>query len=42
MECRRCHREDPDDARFCGGCAARLEKVVPYTGNDDWRSYLGE
>ena len=27
MTCRACGRANPDDARFCGGCGARLELV---------------
>ena len=32
MTCPSCHRENPPDNAFCGGCGARLESVCPGCG----------
>jgi hypothetical protein len=33
MKCPKCHFENPDGVKFCGGCGSKLEKPCPRCGH---------
>ena len=42
MNCLRCRQDNPDAARFCGGCGAKLEAVCPACGAASKSAVEGE